>query len=303
MRNIIEYKDLVWVDILEPSAVDLSYLKTKFNLHPLTLKNIIPSVPHPDFDFFPEYVFMTLHYPRNEEGGDVEIYELDIIAGKNFIITNHYKLIKPIDSIFKKCVESETHRQEYMQYGSESLLILLLNAFLGRLLQKVDEINKDTGLIEKSIFTANERVIIEKISYLKRRIITFWRAMEPQREIFNSLRSANNDFFSKEYRHHFTDLYRIYERIDNSLKTLKDTIEALEETNHGIINLKRNDTMKVLTVFSVVLMPLTLIASIWGMNTTFLPFRDVPLDFYIITGIMLVIFIIMLIYFRLKKWL
>ena len=147
------------------------------------------------------------------------------------------------------------------------------------------------------------RKLIEKISYLKRRIISFWRAIDPQREIFYSLKTMNNDYFNKECKHYLYDLFRMYARIDNYLKTLKDTIESLEQTNHGIVNLKRNETIKILTIFSVILMPLTLLASMWGMNTTLLPFRQFSFDFWIIISIMLVISAIMLRYFKLKKWL
>lgn len=303
MKREIEHDGLKWVDILQPTEADVSYLKATFDLHPLILQNIVPSVAHPTFDVFQDYIFMTLHYPRNERGGDVKNYELDIVAGKNFIVTNRYESIKPVDNIFEECANQEVLREEYMKNGSSRLLILILDRFLKRILEKTDEISNDVGLIEKDIFTEQERKIIEKISYLKRRIISFWRTIDPQREIFYSLKTMNNDYFSKECKHYFLDLFRTYARIDNYLKTLKDTIESLEQTNHGIINLRRNETIKVLTIFSVILMPLTLLASMWGMNTTLLPFRQFSFDFWIITGIMLVISAVMLWYFKLKKWL
>jgi len=303
MRREIEYNGLKWVDILEPTEVDVSYLKAAFDLHPITLKNIVPPVVHPAFDVFQDYIFMTLHYPKNEKEGDVKIYELDIIAGKNFVITNRYNAIRPVDNLFEECVNQKTHREEYMKNGSSWLLILILEKFLKRILEKTDEISKDVSLVEKEIFIEQERKIIEKISYLKRRIISFWRAIDPQREVFYSLKTMNNDYFSKECKHYLSELFRTYARIDNSLKTLKDTIESLEQTNHGIINLRRNETIKILTIFSVFLMPLTLLASMWGMNTTLLPFRQFAFDFWIIGGIMLVISVTMLWYFKVKKWL
>lgn len=303
MIREIEYNGLKWVDILKPTETEVSYLKETFNLHPITLENIVPKVVHPAFDVFQDYLFITLHYPRNEKGGDVEIYELDIIVGKNFIVTNRYESITPVASLFEECASQPALREQYMKDGSNSLLILILEKVLKRLLEKIDEINNDVSFVEKSIFTQPERKIIEKISYLKRRIIIFWRAVEPQREIFHSLKTTNNDYFSKEQKHYFSELFITYARIDNYLKTLKDTIESLEETNHGLINLRRNETMKILTIFSVILMPLTLLASMWGMNTNLLPFQQSSFDFWIITGIMLIMSVVMLWYFKIKKWL
>jgi magnesium transporter len=303
MRREVEYNGLKWVDIVGPKEADVLYLKETFGLHPITLENIVPSVAHPALDVFQDYVSMTLHYPRNVKGGDVEIYELDIIVGKKFIITNSYRPIRPVRSVFESCFGQESFRQEYMDKGSEYLAIVILDKFLKRLLEKIDHINYDVSSIEKKIFTEKERKVIEKISYLKRRIITFWRAIDPQREVFYSLKTLNNDFFGKEYKPNISQLFRTYAKVDNYLKTLKDTVESLEETNHSIVNIRRNETMKILTIFSVILMPLTLLASMWGMNTTLLPFRGFSFDFWIIVAVMAALSGVMLWWFKLRKWL
>ena len=303
MRNIIEYKNLIWVDIIKPTKGDIRYLQQEFKLHPLSLKNIIPSIRHPDFDIFHDYISIILHYPRNEEGGDVEIHELDIIVGKNYLITNHYTSIRPLNSLLKKCIKSEELKEEYMGKGSGHLLVFILNKFLKRILEKTDKISEDLYSAEKEIFVGEELEMVKKIAYLKRRIISFWRATEPQGEVFYSLKAIGPTFFGQEYRHYFSDLFRIYKRIDNSLRTYKETIKSLEETNHSMVNLKRNEIIKILTIFSVILMPLTLLASVWGMNTNFLPFNKSVFDFWLIVGLMLIISSGMLLYFRMKKWL
>jgi len=96
MRNIIEYNNLKWVDVINPTEEDTNYLKKEFSLHPAALRNLVPYIMHPDFEIFEDYILIILHYPRNEGTGDVEIHELDIIAGKDYIITSHYIPIKPL---------------------------------------------------------------------------------------------------------------------------------------------------------------------------------------------------------------
>ncbi|MFH1183273.1 MAG: magnesium transporter CorA family protein [Candidatus Moraniibacteriota bacterium] len=303
MRTLIEYNKLLWVDIVNPTEDDFAYLKDRFNLHPLTLRNVIPSIMHPDFNVFQDYISMILHYPRNEETGHVEIYELDIIAGKNFIITNHYQPIKPLSGIFDACANSSERRKECMGDGSGHLLFLILNRFLNRILEKTDKINEELHSVEKEIFTGEERKTVEKISYLKRRILSFWNVTNTQEEVFASLKTTGPAFFGQKYTHYFSNLLRIYKRIDNSIETYKETIESLEETNHSIVNLKRNEIMTILTLFSVIMLPLTLLASIWGMNTNFLPFMQSEFDFWMIVGLMSVVLFGMIIYFKYKKWL
>lgn len=303
MRQVIENKNLIWIDITEPTDGDIKYIKDKFPIHELTLKTIIPSIHHPDIDIFENYISIILHYPRNEEGQNVEIYELDIIAGKNFLVTSHYKQIKPLNFILEECLSSETKKEEYLGRGTDALLFYILNKFLKRILEKTDEIGENVDSIEKIIFIEKEREMVKRISYLKKRILSFWRAIDPQEEVFYSLKATGVNFFGPESRHYFSILSRINKRIESSLRTYKETIESLEETNHILVNLKMNEVIKILTVFSVVMLPLTLLASIWGMNTNFLPFADKAIDFWLIMGLMFITLFIMLSYFRIKKWL
>lgn len=303
MRKVIENKNLIWVDITEPTEEDIKYIKENFPIHELTLKTIIPSIHHPDLDVFENYISIILHYPRNEDGQSVQIYELDIIVGKNYLITSHYNQIKPLNFILEECLSSETKKGEYLGRGTDALLFYILNKFLKRILEKTDKIGEDVDSIEKIIFIEKEREMVKRISYLKKRILSFWRAIDPQEEVFNSLKSTGINFFGPESKHYFSILSRINKRIESSLRTYKATIESLEETNHILVNLKMNEVIKILTVFSVVMLPLTLLASIWGMNTNFLPFADKTIDFWLIMGLMFITLFIMLGYFRLKKWL
>lgn len=302
MRNIIEYKNLIWADIIEPDEDDIKYLKN-FGLHPLTLKTIIPSVYHPDIDIFKDYIFLTLHYPLLEENGDIQTQELDIILGKNFFITNHYKKIPPLNHIFEQCFQQEEKREEYMQKGTAFLLFSVLNNILREKLTKVDQTAKEIDLIEKEIFQSKEKQIIRKISRLKRKTFDFWKIIEPQRAIFESLKSLEMKFFGKEFQPYFSNLFRLHRRIESVLRTSKETIESLEETSHILATLKLNEIIKILTIFSVVLLPLTLLASIWGMNTNFLPFSKEPFDFWLVVGLMANVLLGMIAYFKIKKWL
>jgi magnesium transporter len=303
MRNIIKYKDLVWMDIIDPTQEDIDFLEKELKLHPVTLRNVIPTVLHPDFNIFEDYVSLILHYPRNEDNGDVELHEIDIIAGKNYIVTSHYKPLRPINYIWDECASSEMLREKYMGKGTGQLLSLILNKILKRILEKTDKICGEVAAVEKEIFTADESKLVQKISYLKRKIISFWRATDPQGEVFANLKLTGANFFGPENKYYFADLFRLNQTINSSLEACKETIESLENTNHSMINLKRTEVMKILTIVSVIFMPLTLIASMWGMNTTLLPFRQFPYDFLMIIGIMLIVLVGMLSYFKIKKWL
>jgi len=303
MRNVIEYKNLIWIDIIEPNEEDIEYIKNKFRLHPLTFKTIIPSIHYPDIDVFRNYIFIILHHPHLKENGEIQIQEFDIILGKNYLITNHYEKITPLNDIFDECSKSDIKKKEYMEKSIGFLFFIILNRFLKENLSKIDRIEYEIDLVEKEIFLEKEKKMVKEISHLKMKIIDFWRIIEPQRVVFNSLINIGVNFFGQEFRHYFSTLFRIHRKIENTLRTSKEAIESLEETNHILVTLKMNEIIRILTIVSVILLPLTLLASIWGMNTNFLPFNESVFDFWLIVGLMLIISSGMFLYFRMKKWL
>ena len=303
MRNIIEYQDLIWVDINEPTAEDIEYLGNNFRLHPLTLKTIIPAIHHPDLEIFRNYIFIILHHPESEKKENMEIQELDIIAGEKYLITSHYKIIKPLNSIFEECLKSPRKKEEYLKKGIGHLLFVILRQLLKEKLNKIDELEDEIDLVENEIFLGKEKEIIKRISLLKRKILTFWRAFEPQRMIFDSLKNIGPKLFGPDLKPHFFVLFRIYQEIEDTIKNSKETIESLETTNHILITVGLEEVIKVLTLLSAIILPLTFLTSIWSMNTKVLPIANTDFGFWLIIIVLIITFSLMVAYFKLKKWL
>ncbi len=302
MQKIIKQNNLVWVDIEKPSEEDIQFLQNRFNIHSLTAKTIIPVIHYPDLDPFRNYLFLILHYPHYKENKEIKILEFDIIAGLDFLITTHHDDIIPLRTVFDACHTSKTKKEETMTKGAGYLLFVVLSAFLKDILEKINSVAADIDKLESNLFAGQEREMIKEISTLKMQIIDIWRIVEPQRMIFESLRATGVNFFGPDYKHYFGILNRTHRRIENGLKGAKETVEALEETNQILVSLRMNEIMKILTLFSVIFLPLTLLASIWGMNTNFLPFQKTDRDFEYVVLIMLLTFIGMFTYFKHKKW-
>jgi magnesium transporter len=298
MKKIIKRKNLTWIDIVKPDESDIEYLIKNFKIDSLTAKTIIPSIHYPDLDSFKNYLFIILHYPHCGENNEIKIREFDIVAGKNFLITSRYDEIAPLRSVFTEWEKPNAVAEKETGY----LLFLVLNTFLKDVLEKVNGIAAEIDEVEEKIFTGKEQELIREITALKMRIIDLWRIVEPQRMIFDSLRSAGTQFFGTEYRHYYSILFRMHRRIENSLKNAKETVEALEETSHFLVSLKMNEIIKILTLSSVIFLPLTLLASIWGMNTNFLPFQKSGYDFFLVILIMTATFGGMFAIFKHKKW-
>jgi magnesium transporter len=183
------------------------------------------------------------------------------------------------------------------------LLFYVLNNIWKNSLTKLVRIDEKINEIEKEIFRGQEKEMVLEISLVKTDIINFWRIVDPQKETLESLTEEGPDFFGKELSHYFIDVLGTFGQTWNALKTYKETILALEDTNQSLLSSKINEIMQVLTVFSVIFLPLTLIASVWGMNIPGMPLTFSSLGFWLILVLMTVMSILMLTYFRKKQWL
>lgn len=304
MKYIIKGPKVTWVDILNPTQDDIQYLKETFNLHPLVLGELIPPGHRPRVERHENYIFMSVYYPvYSKEKRETRSRELDIIATKDAIITSHYEFILPLKSLFDACNLYEESKKSYMAETPGHLLYYIIIGLWKNCLTKLDQIDARIDNIERKIFRGKEKEMVQEISLVKTDIINFWRIIEPQGEILESLAKEGAAFWDQEIRPYFEDILGTYGQAWNILKTHRETILALEDTNQSLLTTKTNEIIRILTVFSVIMLPLTLLASIYGMNTTYLPFRGSAIDFWIIISIMLSITGGMIAYFKKKGWL
>jgi len=303
MRKIIKGPKVTWVDIQDPTEKDIKYLKREFNLHPLVLGEIIPPGRRPKVESYKKYLFMILYYPvYSKEERETRPRELDIIVTKNVLITSHYKSIVPLRALFDKCNLYPEVKRKYLRWNAGYLLFLLLNGLWKNCLIKLDRVDARIDAIEKEIFQGKEKEMVREISVVKTDIINFWRIVEPQRETLESLSREGVAFFGERFSPYFSDIIGTYSQARDSLITYKETILALEDTNQSLLSTKTNEIIRILTVFSVVLLPLTLLASIWGMNIPNLPLAGSPSGFWVILVLMAGLMGFLIAYFRKKKW-
>ena len=305
MKKVIKGEKVTWINIQRPTQKDLNFLKKRFNIHPLVLDELINPSYRPKVEQYKDYIFMILYYPiYDKEKRITAPRELSIIATKNTLITSHYKPILPLKSLFRSCQSYEQAKKSYMGEGPGPLLYYVLSGFWKRCFSKLQQIDKRIDKIEREIFSGKEKEMVLEISLVKTDIINFWRIIKPQNEILDSLLKEGSAFFGQNLSPYFSDILGTYEQVLNDLESHKEAILALEDTNQSLLSTRINEIMKILTIFSVILLPLTLISSIWGMNFPFsLPLTRSPAGFWAISFLMIVITTGMIFYFRKKKWL
>ena len=301
--NFINSKKITWIDIENSSQGDIAYLKKNFNFHPLVLSELTPPSHRPRVEDYDEYLFLIFHVPfLDKTKREVHSRELDIIVTKNHLITSRYQNILPLKALFDQCNLYDKARENYMNETTGHLLYYILHSIMDYIAPKLEYIEDGIDHIEERIFKGREKEMVFEISLFKRIIIDFRRIIDPQKSFFDALMKDGVIFFGPRLEPYLSDIVSSHSGILEFLQTNKETIDALEQTNKSLLTTKSNEVMKILTIFASITLPLSLIASIFGMNTS-LPFENgVRSDFWFILGLMVLTAIGLLLYFKKRGW-
>jgi len=304
MLHLVQHNGLTWIDIQNPKQADLNYLKENFTFHELVLEELSHPGHRPKVEHHDDYLFMVLYYPvLAKKTRETFSRELDIMVTKTHIITSHFETIIPVKGLFDQVNLYEKSKEEYMSETTGHLLFYIIHSLLESALTKLEYIKDEVDYIEDGIFKGEERKMVFEISKTKRDIIDFRRILAPQATVIESLVNEGRNFFGAELTPHFEDLRGTFGIVWNEIQDHTETINALAETNESLLSTKINEIIKVLTVVSVIFLPLTVVASVWGMNIQNMPLTGSATHFWIILAAMGVIIISMLIYFKKRNWL
>lgn len=301
--NSVQFKNVTWIDFPNPSADDVIYLQENFDIHPLAIEEFMTPTIRPRATQYENCIFLTIHIPLfNVKTRTTYPGELDIVLTKDHLITGHNEEIYQLTDFFKKLSESEGKRRLYMGKTPTHLMYNILSILLESCFPKLDHVHENLMEIENQVFNGKEKEMVFEISVVKRDILNFRRTLKPQRSVLESLLQKDGKFIPEETKAYFQDLIGTNIRLWNSLESNKETIESLEETNNSLLSNKLNHTMKVLTVFSAIMMPMTVYSNILAMSAD-IPFGKNPNAFFIHVSIMLLMSIFTIVLFKTKKWL
>lgn len=305
-HNISKDRSLKWINVTNAKKKEIEYLKKNFNFN---LRNLRDSLGHIyaqrlKIEEYPSYLFLILRFPTmDEEDKEVIAGEIDCFVGKNYLITIHNKESDILSNLFNLCKKDSESMKMYMGKDPLSLLHEISDRSLGKCFSLLDRFNIQISEVEKNIFSGHQKESIDNILVVKHNIINFRRIMRSHRSILYKLINNHKNFVKKEHITDYNNLIHYTIDIWDIAKNHKEMIEALEYTNDSKLSYKMNDIMKTLTIFSVIVFPLTLFAAIFGMNTTNgMPFVDSPKGFWIIISIMIAGTIAMFGFFKKKRW-
>ena len=299
----LEGRELRWIHIERPRPVDRAWLEEHFDFHPLDYEDVFSRNQRPKIDEYDDYLFIVLHFPRFDKNlGRLNAAELDLFVGPDFVITLPNEPLQPVEYLFERCRASEELRAQLFSKGSGYLLYKIVDDCVDASFPMLRKMGNKLERLEQDIFEGRSAEIVRDISNVKQEIINFRKIVRPQRAVFGDLERTKQRYLAGDLDIYFDDINDANERIWQMLEGYKETVEALEDTNESVLSHRVNDVLRVLTAFSVIILPLTLIASLWGMNVA-VPGEGGEEAFWIIVGAMVLMLAGMLGYFRHRKWL
>jgi magnesium transporter len=302
--EVIEAAGLRWIHIESPRTADRDWLEEHFpQFHPLDIEDVYSRNQRPKLDQYDDYVFIVLHFPLFEkETGRLLTAELDLFMGPDYLITLPNIPLPPITSMFERYREKEDLREDVFSKGPGYLLYKIVDTGVDASFPMLRKTALKLERIEDDIFEGRSSEIVRDISEAKQEIINFRKIVRPQRAVLRDLERTKQRYLQEELEIYFDDISDAAERIWDTLENYKEVVEALEDTNESVLSHRLNDSFRILTAASVVLLPLTLIASIFGMNVAF-PGEGQPVTFFLILALMAVLLVALVILFRRRGWL
>jgi len=300
-KKSITQGGVVWYDFADPTETEVKAIGKEFGFHELDIEDCLTENQRPKIDEYDKYLFIVLHFPAYDSAKKrIFTAELNIFIGQNFIITLRDSRLSVVEKIWQECKDSPKARREKIGQGTGFLLYEIVSELFDACFPMVDKMHRQTRRIENEIFDPEKpRDLLRDIMLLKKNTITFRRILSSERAVVSAIEHKNKKFLPDDLDIYFDDIVDKTEKMWSSLESLKEVAETLQDANESLISHETGNTIRVLTVFSVILMPLTLITGIFGMNLN-LPFEGSPLGFVFVAGIMLILSILMITFFRWK---
>lgn len=299
--SLADPDDFLWLDIASPTEQAGELLATVFHFHPLTIEDCLSPAPEsPKVDDYGHYLFIvaqdTEFNPTTEE---VDSRELNLFVGPNFVVTSHHRRIRAVDDVRERCQRNAPVPAR----GPDWLAHAILDALVDDLLPAVDAIDEEMSRLQDEALRSPPRTLVRSMTQLKHSAIHLRRLVAPQRDMVNRLsRGDFSHLVRPETQMYYRDIYDHMVRVADMIETLRDLGDSVIATYLATVNNRLNEVMKILSVVSVIFLPLTLIASVFGTN--FSPtYEDTGwVGFLVMIALMVLITLGLITIFRRARW-
>jgi magnesium transporter len=299
-EHLNEAKNIVWLDIVDPDQNDAALLRDEFNAHPLAIEDAFNETHRPKIDVYGDQYFLIFYAAQvSADGKKLDLQAIHLLVGKNYLVSIHRGPIRQINETLARWQSPNSPIKNKVG----SLLYSLLDAVVDDYFPLMDSISDRTDEIEDQVFQEYNRDAIQSIFELKRELLALRRVVAPQRDVVNVLLRREVPIFSREESIYLQDVYDHLVRVVESVESYRDLLSSALDSYLSVQSNRLNQVVKLLTITSIILMGNALIAGIYGMNFTYMPELSWPFGYPFALGLMVVVSLGLLVFFKRIKWL
>ncbi len=296
---------LTWINVERPTRRELDYLLSQFGFHPLDLDDCLSRIQRPKIDEYEEYLFVVFHFPLfRKEAGVTVASQVSVFIGENYLVTVHDGVLKPLVKLFADCRANEAIRDANMK-SSGYLLYRITDMLVDYCLPIANKIMQNLETAEDEIFdTRKIGRVVRELSLLRRDIISNRRVIWSMKAVIGSLEHKTERYTTENLEVFWGDVIDHADKTWDTLDECKEIVEGLHAAQSSLSSHHINETMRILTVITTTMMPLTLVASIYGMNVALpkIGHESSFASFAIILSVMVAAILLMLAFFRSRRW-
>lgn len=305
MQNSHTHRKITWIDLESPTRDEIQKLSAEHKIPPLVSNELFNKTRRPKVELGRDFIYLILHFPVLEGARNITAreQEVDFIIKKNTIITTHYETIDPVHKFSKLFeVQSLVDKSDFGDHAG-FVFFYLIRELYRSVGNKLEDIASELHKIEDRMFAGAERAMVEEISGTHKQLLTFKQSLRLHEEVLASLELAGKQFFGEKFTYHLHAIQGEYYKVANQLEGHRETLNEMRETNNSLVSTKQNEVMKNLTIMTFMMLPLSLLAGLFGMNTRFTPLIGTPGDFWVIITAMLLLAGFVFFYVKSKQWL
>ena len=292
---------VIWVDMEAPTEADEQVLLNTFHFHPLTVEDCRENRHYPKVEEFDSYIYFIIHGVRADISPErFNTIELDGFLGPNYVITYHHDMFRSINNV-KQLLRTTPIA---CQRGPAFLLHQILDQVVDFYSPVLDDFDDRIDRLEDDIFTLKRpnNQILSEVMDLKRSVLRLRRISGKQMDILHRMSRGEFSLIPEDMRPFYRDVYDHLVRVVDLAESYRDLISGSLEAYLSVVSNRLNEIMKVLTIFSAVMLPLTFIAGVYGMNFDNMPELHSRYGYYSVWAFMFIVAVAMLMFFRRRGW-
>jgi len=297
----IEKPFIKWIDIYGLTQIKvIEEIGRQFNLHPLVLEDILSPNQTPKLEDFGNYIFAVLQkLSWNQEKEDFDYEQISLILGENYVISFQERDTNLFNPIYERI---HVPKGKVRVMGADYLFYVLIDIIIDDYFIVIEKVGENIENIEDILIKNPEPATLQNIYRLKRSSIELRKSIWPIREVINKLQREQSNLIGDELHIYLRDIYDHIFRISDLLENYRDIIFGMLDMYLSSVSNRMNDIMKVLTIISTIFIPISFLAGFYGMNFHYMPELSKPMAYPILIMIMASIALVMLYFFKRKKW-